>query len=538
MPNSPGKLSLPFGDLPPVQTDLARYADRVPLSASPARSDNPRLWLCLYFPQLPLELSASRVETPRAILADKKKPVVLLCSNSAARCGVRPGMPANAALALVPDLEIRAREPALERDALRKLATWAMHFTPMVSLDPVERQSHALPSPLAPPEPAGALLLEIAASLRLFGGADALRAAAISGTRERGHAVMTAIAPTARSALWLARSGSEARVMEPARLPGMLARLPIGIPDWPPAVLQTLRYMGIRRIGECMRLPRDGLARRIGESALAEIDEALGRRPELRQSCRQTSRFCDELDLHAETQESAPLIAALRVLLSRLKDHLRSRQVGAQIVWVHLRHRAAPATLLRIGLLKPSADAGYLEELAAIHLSAFRIPAPVIAMMLEADVAEAPPGLGEDLLGGKPDQADRVAGLVERLRMRLGLRAVHGIRHGREHRPERAWEAVPDPVPPARSRDAGMAGRAQRPLWVLDHPAILSTRSEAPFFHGPLIIENGPERIETGWWDGCDVRRDYYVARNSGGTRVWIFRDRRTGGWHLHGLFG
>ena len=48
-----------------------------------------------------------------------------------------------------------------------------------------------------------------------------------------------------------------------------------------------------------------------------------------------------------------------------------------------------PATLLRIGLLKPSADTVHLEELAAIHLSAVSVPAPVIAMMLEADMADA-----------------------------------------------------------------------------------------------------------------------------------------------------
>lgn len=453
MSGSPRKLPLPFGDLPP-----------------PRQSENARLWLCLCFPRLPLELSASHAD---------------------------------------------------EQDLLRKLAAWATRFTPLVSLDP-----------------SGALLLEIAASLSLFGGPDALRAAAISGMRERGHAVMTAIAPTARAALWLARSGQETQVMEPARLPGVLARLPIGLPGWPHPVLQTLRRMGVGQLGECMRLPRDGLARRIGEACLAEIDEALGKRPELRQGCRQVARFCDELELPAETQACELLIEALRILLCRLKGHLQSRQAGAQILWVHLRHRAAPVTLLRIGLLRPSADARHLEELAAIHLSAVSVPAPVIAMMLEADVADAPPGIREDLLGRKLDQGERMAGLVERLRIRLGLHAVHGIRVGREHRPERAWEAVPDPGETRRSEGSETACGAQRPLWILDRPAMLSARSGMPFFHGPLTTMSGPERIETGWWDGRDVQRDYYVARNPRGMRVWIFRDRRVGSWHLHGLFG
>jgi len=54
-----------------------------------------------------------------------------------------------------------------------------------------------------------------------------------------------------------------------------------------------------------------------------------------------------------------------------------------------------------------------------------------------------------------------------------------------------------------------------------------------------LELEQGPERIESGWWDGRDVQRDYYVARNPAGVRLWLFRDRQSAGrWFLHGVFG
>ena len=35
----------------------------------------------------------------------------------------------------------------------------------------------------------------------------------------------------------------------------------------------------------------------------------------------------------------------------------------------------------------------------------------------------------------------------------------------------------------------------------------------------------GPERIETGWWRGGIVRRDYYRVETTTGRRVWLFRD-------------
>ena len=84
----------------------------------------------------------------------------------------------------------------------------------------------------------------------------------------------------------------------------------------------------------------------------------------------------------------------------------------------------------------------------------------MVAIRLEADLAEVPPRMDEDLLGRRQDPGERIAGLVERLRMRLGLRAVHGLWTGREHRPEHAWEAVADPVarrPHRQPRDIGRA---------------------------------------------------------------------------------
>jgi protein ImuB len=87
-----------------------------------------------------------------------------------------------------------------------------------------------------------------------------------------------------------------------------------------------------------------------------------------------------------------------------------------------------------------------------------------------------------------------------------------------------------------------------RPLWLLAEPQALETDEDGRFprYEGALAIEEGPERIESGWWDGKDVARDYYVARDPVGVRLWIYRERgrssrssRSGhGWFLHGVFG
>jgi protein ImuB len=161
-----------------------------------------------------------------------------------------------------------------------------------------------------------------------------------------------------------------------------------------------------------------------------------------------------------------------------------------------------------------------------------------------------------DLFGLEHRRTCAVPQLVERLRARLGAEAVHGLCLVAEHRPEAAQihaglaaELDGDilrfssPIPGAsaalrKKGDGSAVARFPRPVWLLAEPQPLGGDGQ-PCYEGPLEIGEGPERIESGWWDGRDVRRDYYVARNPAGVRLWIFRERSgRGGWFLHGVFG
>jgi protein ImuB len=73
---------------------------------------------------------------------------------------------------------------------------------------------------------------------------------------------------------------------------------------------------------------------------------------------------------------------------------------------------------------------------------------------------------------------------------------------------------------------------------MLVQPLALETAGDKPVFLDVLDFEGGPERIEAGWWDDGDIWRDYYIAQNLQGMRLWIFRDCRESRWYLHGLFG
>jgi protein ImuB len=54
--------------------------------------------------------------------------------------------------------------------------------------------------------------------------------------------------------------------------------------------------------------------------------------------------------------------------------------------------------------------------------------------------------------------------------------------------------------------------------------------------HHRVAASWGPERIQTGWWRGHSIRRDYYRIETDTVLRHWIFR-RHDGRWFLHGAF-
>jgi protein ImuB len=78
---------------------------------------------------------------------------------------------------------------------------------------------------------------------------------------------------------------------------------------------------------------------------------------------------------------------------------------------------------------------------------------------------------------------------------------------------------------------------ARRPVWLLDEPSKLRASEVRQWQEGQAVLEEGPERIESGWWDGKGIARDYYIVRRTGGARFWVFQERQSKRWYLHGVF-
>ncbi len=487
-------------------------------------------WIAIHLPQLPLEIFGLPTPEPCAIAQGG---CVLACDPRAAARGVRPGLTIPAACALVPSLAVRERDPAGETEALIGLASWAAQFTPSVALE--------FPA---------ALVLEVEGSLALFGGIGPILARLRKGLAEMGFSARIAGGPTAKSATWLARVGRET-VLNPDTLRAAVADLPARMVTDEAETLAALATIGATTIGDILRLPREGVARRFDRRLLGEIDRALGRLPDPRTFFTPPPRFHARLELPAEVTQAEMLLFAARRLLVQLAGFLAARASGVQRFVLRLFHRERCTTEIAIGLVAANRDAEHFVRLLHERLGAANLREPVRAIALVAE--DIVPLAGEPLaLFDDPAQAHGDwAKLVERLRARLGPAAVHGVTITAEHRPERASRSV-EPViakrrrrSPAASVDpVGSDGNAGiRPFWLLPDPQPLEERDAVPYHGGPLVLLAGPERIESGWWDGGEIARDYFIAQTGDQALVWVFRerpipgDRVGGGWYLHGLF-
>jgi protein ImuB len=150
-----------------------------------------------------------------------------------------------------------------------------------------------------------------------------------------------------------------------------------------------------------------------------------------------------------------------------------------------------------------------------------------------------------------PDRWRQLPALIERLSSRLGEKAVLRPRLWPDAQPEYACRLEPwtqiSPRPKADGQEPGTEPAPPRPPCLKPRPISLPVVPLTPGGPPQRFQWNGqvhtvahcwgPERIETGWWRGKDVRRDYYLVETTNGRRFWLFRTIGGESWFLHGTF-
>jgi protein ImuB len=492
-----------------------------------------RLWIGLYLPQLPLEVFCPNWSSDAgSVVLEQER--VLAASPAARAAGVQLGMRRGGVLMLMPEARLYERSAAHEAEALHAVAMALLQYTPLVAQ--AEEST---------------LLIDIGASLRLFGGIKALCRRVRANLRALGFTAALSCAPTARGA-WLLARRNAGRALKMDTLTRRLNRLPATLA--PPARPFAAWFEGIGcfNLGDMRRLPRPGLQRRCGRPLLDLLDAAYGLSPELFDWIEAPTTFHARIELFDRIENADALLAGAHRLLLQLTGWLCARQLAVERITFQLDHErgrvARAPTALEIALAEPTWRDEHLVRLLKERLAKLVLEAPVIGIGLDALQVQpmAPPS--ESLFpepGGSED--DRVR-MLELLVARLGPDNVLQAAPQADYRPEEAnrWVPVQEKIRES-VRAAQMPPDLQslpRPTWLLARPIALLMRNHRPFYGSPLKMASTPERIEAGWWSQSQTR-DYFIAEGQDHALYWVYRERIVGGgedkeprWFLHGLFG
>jgi len=468
-------------------------------------------WACISFPQLALDDVLRR-------RADHASPLVLfegagsrarvMAANAAARHhGLHIGQSLTAARALYPRVNAVEHDAAVVERCHDFLAAWAYRYSSQVC--------RTFPQ---------TLLLEVRASFRLFGGWAALQAELRRDLAALGFEHRIGAAPNPHAALVLASARDGCAVEDEAHLLDALGMLPVERGGLDATCAESLQRMGLRRLHQLFALPRAELGKRIGAQALLHLDRLRGAATNALAFYQPPDVFDQRIELPLNTASHESLLFPLRRLLRDFSAFLAGRDGGAQRFTLAFEHERGAPTEISVGLLAPERDPELLFAIARARLDRTRLRESVCGLRLVSDELPVFTPTRRDLFDARPQQAVTWEALRERLRARLGEHAVHGLALHPDHRPERAW--CVQGIDPSRgigssrgvhARDMnGAMSLPPRPTWLLARPIPLRE-------HVARILA-GPERIESGWWDGADMRRDYYVIETASHQRAWAFR--------------
>jgi protein ImuB len=474
------------------------------------------LWACLHFFDLPLRAVFEEGERDglcAVVEGPRQRQHISMANVIAQNAGVRTGQPLAAARAICANVQSRARDIAAEQRLLKSLAAWAYRFSSQVSI--------------AEPD---ALLIEVGASLRLFGGWPKLERHLRHALKEIRYKPSLAVAPIPAASRVLAVHSNDQFVDQPDPMLNALGYVPIAKSGLAESSISLLYNVGLRTLRDVFALPRPELARRIGPKEIDLLDRMRGLKSDVLALYEPPPSFNNRIELDDRVEAWPPLLFPLRRLCGELSLFLTARDGGVQHYEIVLDHEDRTTTRIRIELLTPQRDAKALYELARSRLEHAQLEQPVCGIAVFAkDLPELKPR-HKDLFEPRREQGLDWPSLIERLRSHLGDNSVRGLSGVADHRPERAWNFDDKSIASPTRASQSITRLSPRPLWLLRQIIPLRTASTR--------ILAGPERIESGWWDGGDIRRDYYVVQTGEGQRAWAFLPPEShDGWMLHGWF-
>jgi protein ImuB len=390
----------------------------------------------------------------------------------------------------------------------------------------IARVAYHYSDQLAWVEPA-TLVVEIQKSQQLYATPKALINHLTEALTPLHSAYRFGAAPNPMAAALMAKLNR--RCWDQSTLIQTLDQCPTNMAKLPRRTQKSLQRCGIETLGEFNRQPTDQRIRRFGKALNHHIQQLYGQQPTLIHPWHPQDHYYHRIDLIDAISSRQRLQHNLEKASHDLKDWLTHRNRALTRFMVRCKHEQlgstpTPDLTFDLSLAKPSFDHKHLKELLKLKIDDLPIKKPISTIIIECESTSQHTPSPNDMFNGT-QHSGNWSELLDHLGTRLGWQALTGISPHPHHQPEHAWCWRP----PHQVNDIDDV--KHRPSWLLPEP--VECRREQ------LTLQQGPERIETGWWDNRPCQRDYWVAREPNGRMLWVFHEHKPRiGWFIHGIFG
>ncbi|TLU64815.1 DNA polymerase Y family protein [Thalassotalea litorea] len=467
------------------------------------------LWLYLHFPSLQLDsLYQTDNALPVAIVHGRKSDVVQRNEN-AKKSGIKIGMGLGSAAALCPDLQVLAYDEKQETAKLTHIAQWLYLVTADISLYP----------------PNG-LLLRVSHMLSLYQGLDNYWQVLTKHLQRLNLRYEYGCGYSPYAAKLLAMSASNQLNDNKQQIDNLLGSMPLQVTDLTKKVVNHLGRVGVQSIGDLLRLPLTDIAKRFDIELVTYIGRLTGQLRHPVDFYHPPETFKHYLELMFEISNLQYLQKPLFKVFHLLEQFLRFRDKHAGQLNIELHLRDSESVHFQVHSAEGEYQAKRWLNLSQLTLESIKVSAPVIAITVEAMQIRGNDFRVMDMFS-KHCGAISANELVSRLQAKLGKGRVQGVTQVDDHRPELSTIPCPPLQKHSTIKPTKTSATVLQPSFILPQPLPVQEK---------MNIQHGPERIVAGWWDKHPVTRDYFIARNSKGQWLWIFRTSGQS-WFVHGLF-